>query len=1057
MRRFLGQATTVSMIVSHKVLSVLFGFGLLCVVLLAALAWRLSQGPVDLGFSTGWIEASVNTEGAPTRINIGGIALAWEGFNRGLDRPVDLRLRDIAVVDNTGHKRMEIPRAAVTISARGLLRGRILPSAMELDGVRLTVLRGADGMVSVDVGTLSEAANPPREGAMSFDVLLAELMRPPGDDQVAGGQILSQLRRVRLSDFAVSLRDERLGVAWEAPKAMIDLVRRTGGGIDLNGDAALLLGDQKAHLTLSAKSSGNPSTILTQVGITPVNPAALAVSAPGLAGLAALDAPVSVQAELTLSPTLVPGAGTLKLEIGVGSLRMRSGTVPLRSASLNASGAMDKLVIDTARMVLPGAEGEPDTVATVTGSVLPGAARLTAALTIAVDRVSLADLPRFWPAGLGGGARPWIVENMTVGVVKNGHADIALDANADLSDVRLLKATGSLDGEDLTVHWLRPVPPGEQIRGRLRIVDPDTLDITLITGRQHIGAQAPIVLTGGSMRVTGMSAKDQDAEIAVQTTSSLADAIALLKEPKLKLLSTHPFDLREPTGTAAVSVKIKLPLDSKVAIEDVDIAVTAQLKQIHLTAVAAGRDLDQTDLELTADKKMLTLKGQGQIAGIPAQIDGMMDFQAGKPRDVQQRITVSGKPSAQQLTAAGLDSGDMLAGEIPLKAIWSKQTGGEGDMIVEADLTPATALVPPLAWRKPAGAAAKASLRLLLSKDRLVGIGSILAEGAGVSVRGSAEAVAGTVTALRLDRVTLARTDVSGTIRLPPRGPIAVELNGAALDLSAKLAEKTPRRDKSKPEPPPGPAWTLTGTFAHVLLANEKTANNVRARASNDGRVFRDLAVTGVTGPGGPFSIDIGMDRGIRRMDVRTADAGAFLKGLDAVHTFEGGRLNLAGTFDDSDPGHPLSGSLDVTDFRVRGAPALGKLLQAMTLYGLVDVVSGPGLGFARLTSPFVYQDDDLELKDARAFSASLGITAKGHLDLKAEQLNVEGTIVPAYFFNSLLGRIPFVGGLFSPEKDGGLFAARYTIRGPVGDPTVFVNPLSMLTPGFLRGLFGVF
>ncbi|MBV8398709.1 MAG: hypothetical protein JOZ17_08205, partial [Acetobacteraceae bacterium] len=70
---------------------------------------------------------------------------------------------------------------------------------------------------------------------------------------------------------------------------------------------------------------------------------------------------------------------------------------------------------------------------------------------------------------------------------------------------------------------------------------------------------------------------------------------------------------------------------------------------------------------------------------------------------------------------------------------------------------------------------------------------------------------------------------------------------------------------------------------------------------------------------------------------------------------------------------------------------------------------------------------------------------------------DLEGTIVPAYFFNSLLGRVPLVGKLFSPEQGGGVFAARYTVRGPLADPQVSVNPLSALTPGFLRGLFGTF
>ena len=224
--------------------------------------------------------------------------------------------------------------------------------------------------------------------------------------------------------------------------------------------------------------------------------------------------------------------------------------------------------------------------------------------------------------------------------------------------------------------------------------------------------------------------------------------------------------------------------------------------------------------------------------------------------------------------------------------------------------------------------------------------------------------------------------------------------------------------------------------------------------ATSDGQVLRRLHLTGDTRPKGPFDLRIVPTADGRKLTASAAQAGDLLRALGLASGVEGGRLTVTGQFDDSKPDHPLSGTAELSDFRVREAVGLGKLLQAMTLYGLVDALRGPGLSFNRAIIPFRLTAHSLDLSSARAFSSSLGLTAQGSIDLDAERIDMQGTIVPAYFFNSLLGRVPVVGKLLSPEKGGGVFAASYSLRGRLDDPTVSVNPLSALTPGFLRDLF---
>ena len=61
---------------------------------------------------------------------------------------------------------------------------------------------------------------------------------------------------------------------------------------------------------------------------------------------------------------------------------------------------------------------------------------------------------------------------------------------------------------------------------------------------------------------------------------------------------------------------------------------------------------------------------------------------------------------------------------------------------------------------------------------------------------------------------------------------------------------------------------------------------------------------------------------------------------------------------------------------------------------------------------------------------------------------------MPVYGVNWTIGQIPIIGQLLRGSEGEGAFAFTYGMRGPVGNPTIWVNPLSALAPGFLRELF---
>jgi hypothetical protein len=1071
-RRLTGQAALGCAMLLHWLATVAMTAGIVVGVGLGAIAWRLSQAPVDLPWLTSRLENLVNANGGPTRLSLGSVALAWEGFRRGVDSPVQLRLTGLAIADTTGTSRMRIPQVDVSLSIYQLLFGRIALRSVALDSPQLRLLRAADGTISFDLGSLAETTDtgePPQTTQTEplADLLTVLAQRPDSDREHGPGSLFSQLRAVHIHDAHVTVLDRQLGATWRAPHAEIDFDRRSSGALEGTAELTLALGQQQAQLTAVATLAAGAADTHLRARLSGIMPSELASAAPRLGALAAIDAPVTTEASFDLDRNLAVREGRLSLQAGAGTVHIQQSSVAILDAAFVVSGTPDAIAIDAARVSLRGHPAAPITHIEAHGDVQRGADQLSATLSLALDQVDFADLPQLWPRGVGGDARNWIVENITAGAARNGHVDLGLAAEADLSSIELTRAQGALDGDGLQVHWLRPIPPVENGKAQLRILDPDTLEIVVAGGRQDLKNQRGLVpsglqIRGGRMRITGIMQPHQISAIEADINGPIPDALTLLREPRLALLDRHPMDLKNPAGQMTAKLFLGVPLEQKVTMDAISIRAQAHLEGVHLSGVAAGRDLDQGVLDLDANGEGMKLAGQVLLASIPARLDAAMDFRAGPPSQVVQSVTVSGEPDTSQLAAAGLDATSFVAGPVPLQGVLTERRNGQGDFAVTADLTAAELTVAPLGWRKASNIAANASGRLTLDHDRLTGIDAVQLDGDNLTLRGRADVQDGRIARVRIDRLTLGRTVAQGTIALPTSGtrrPIVANVAGPTVDLTARLARRAPttKPPPNAQEPPPGPPWTVDARFDRVLMAHDQVLTDVAFHAEDNGRLIQQLQIDGRTGSRAPFQVQIAPAARGRRFTASTSDAGDLLNGLDLVRVMQGGALSLDGQSEDAQPGRPLNGTITIENFRIRNAPALAKLLQAMTLYGLVEVVQGPGLGFTRLVAPFRLTDDTLELSEARAFSPSLGLTAKGRIDLNSQRADMQGTIVPAYFFNSLLGNIPLVGKLFSPERGGGVFAASYTLRGPVEDPTVSINPLTALTPGFLRGLFGGF
>ncbi len=699
------------------------------------------------------------------------------------------------------------------------------------------------------------------------------------------------------------------------------------------------------------------------------------------------------------------------------------------------------------------------------------------ALVLGLDAVRAIDLAGYWPPGIGSGhERAWIIANVTAGTIRNGQWRIEVEAPAALPGgieaLRVTALSGTAEASDATVHWLRPVPP---LRGAAATAEfsLDGIVIRARGGRQlnpdgrPDGRASGLELREATVRFLNLNQSPGNAELAVRIGGPLADAVALLRHPRLKLFARRKLELNVAAGQVEARLNIGFPLWNDLPLELLRLRATARIAEARLPGALLDRDLERGAFDLTVDTESLKLAGQGLLSGVPVRLAVELDFRGGPAAQVIERATLTGRPEARQLAALGLDVGTLAEGPLALEARYERRRNGQGQVALRGDLREARLAVGPLRWAKPPGVPGTAEALLRLQGDTLTSLETFRLEAPEVALRGRATfGPRGRLDRLEMDDSRFAGSRFSGEVRRPREadGPWQVALRGPLLDLQGALGPA------AAPAPPAAEAATpplmVELGFERVILGEGRELSALAARLRTDAQgLVREAQATGRSGPptasSGGFEFTLapqGAPRGAQRaLRLVAEDGGGLLRALDLTRSIEGGRLTVEGTYAELRPGAALTGTAQLDQFTLRDAPAIGKVLQAMTLYGVVEALQGgSGLIFSRLVAPFAMTPEALTLQDARAFSASLGLTAKGRVFRQRPMLDIEGTIVPAYLFNTLLGNIPLLGRLFSPEAGGGLFAATFRVQGPIADPQVSVNPLAVVTPGFLRGLFGL-
>ena len=479
-------------------------------------------------------------------------------------------------------------------------------------------------------------------------------------------------------------------------------------------------------------------------------------------------------------------------------------------------------------------------------------------------------------------------------------------------------------------------------------------------------------------------------------------------------------------------------------------------------AIDDRRRLENATAQMALDKESLTSQGNGDVSGVPISFRWTESFNAAQSST---RVDVTGRLDDASRAKLGFSEPVWLKGAMPVQVTFTGHRFAFTDAAVRADMTQAFAEFGLFNLAKRAGTPATATARVHFNPQGTIQINDLVITGEGVQARG--------LISLREDggliKVSLSEmragtlNDFAIDVEPMQAGGLALRIQGKSLDASRLFGddEKEKPAGRAAPTQDRSLEWmdplSVTVRLDRILFKDDQSFRNVSGNVSLAANERITAFALDALGPGdnkikGMFSVD----KGVRNLSLDADDAGAFIRTFTGFTSIRGGNFSARVSFPpDSGPRTvDYSGTVTLNDVVVTEQPFLARLFAAGSLDGPLRLLQGEGIRIAKMTAPFSSQGRVVTIHEGRASGPSVGGTFEGVVDRRTDTIGLSGTMVPAYGINSMLGAVPILGDILASRKGEGVFGVTYAMKGPLDDPTLTVNPLSVLTPGILRRIF---
>lgn len=1022
---------------------------LLVGICIAALIWRISSSPLDIGFARDYIEKSLRSDEREHYAKIERMMLHWPDF-RG---PLLLGLGSVSIVDAQENALISVDEAALSLSKTHLLAGRISLEGLILKKPHLKMTRAQDGALDIGFGDISTMEEPHKHEQQDLTTRLLAYIAEPGQQNIkAEDTPLATLQSFKIENATVMVEDHVMDMSWSLPDVNAN-IQSTPDGLKATLYAQLPeIYSADAYVNAALDMDWETRRSDVKADIRNFDAQILASKIPEIAQMGIQNVNFDTSVQLSLDENFMPLKGRIQFASKTGSLMIPDfSDEPVTYSDLWLEGEYDQATQHialreasiTARDVTLKASGEFDL----------GAQNISGPLHLEINDLKHEQIAPLWPKTLRSeNAHLWLVDRMRDGVFSKVETNMNIQAmrgDDQTWDVEAQNITARFDFENMTIDYRSPLPAVIEAAGSASLDnDNELIEATITSAKVN-----DIAIENAKFSFDNIHQKGQStADITLKMNGTINDIFRYTAYEPIHFSS--PFSLEETKGQAAFDVHLNFPATSSVRAEEIKITVNGQLSDALLPDVVKDMDLTGGPFAFEIKDGAFNTVGKGQLGGHPIKAS-YTTFLDSKGKPYRAQTTASLKMDEALRQTFNIDLSDFLSGSADLNLTYTENHDEKNTAEMALDLTQTTVSILPFGYEKKPGIKGSAQITAHLEHGDVSTIKIAKIDAPDLMLRGGDLHFKNGKNGRDLSHGTLSSLNIGQTqgrleFEYEASGRLRLALDGDTIDLRPFLNDN---EDQDKQDT--GTAILLSANAARMITHQNEaiTKGKIYADIDAQGR-FNQLEMDAIAGAGAIYLRYKPDETGQRNFRLEADDAGAMLKAFGVYSKIRGGKLIIYGEPIRGIYDRNLVGKAEITDFKVVKAPGLARLLGAMSLPGLNQLLGGEGLNFTKLEADFDWlyrpRGSVLVLKEGRTSGNSLGLTFDGTFDKANNKVNVNGTIVPISGINKMVSNIPIIGNLLSGGSDA-VFAATYDIKGTTDDPQISVNPLSVLAPGILR------